>query len=39
MFLHACASRFVHPVSGVPMAIESALDRECGDFLRGLGRA
>jgi 23S rRNA pseudouridine955/2504/2580 synthase len=39
MFLHACATRFVHPVSGVPMAIESALDRECGDFLRGLGRA
>ena len=39
MFLHACATRFVHPVSGVPMAIESALDRECSDFLRGLGRA
>jgi len=39
MFLHACATRFVHPVSGVPMAIDSALDRECSDFLRGLGRA
>jgi len=39
MFLHACATRFVHPVSGVQMAIDSALDRECSDFLRGLGRA
>jgi len=39
MFLHACATRFRHPVSGVPMAIDSALDRECSDFLRGLGRA
>lgn len=38
MFLHACATRFRHPVSGVPMAIDSALDRECSDFLRGLGR-
>jgi 23S rRNA pseudouridine955/2504/2580 synthase len=37
MFLHACATRFRHPVSGVPMAIDSALDRECSDFLRGLG--
>ena len=39
MFLHACAARFRHPVSGVPMAIASALERECNDFLRGLGRA
>jgi 23S rRNA pseudouridine955/2504/2580 synthase len=39
MFLHACATRFRHPVSGEPMAIESALGRECSDFLRGLGRA
>jgi len=39
MFLHAWATRFRHPVSGAPMAIESALDRECGDFLRGVGRA
>jgi 23S rRNA pseudouridine955/2504/2580 synthase len=38
MFLHACATRFRHPVSAVPMAIDSALDRECSDFLRGLGR-
>ena len=39
MFLHASATRFRHPVSGVPMAIDSALDGECSDFLRGLGRA
>jgi 23S rRNA pseudouridine955/2504/2580 synthase len=39
MFLHACATRFRHPASGTPMAIESALDRECSDFLRALGRA
>ena len=39
MFLHACATRFRHPVSGEPMAIDCALDRECSDFLRGLGRA
>jgi 23S rRNA pseudouridine955/2504/2580 synthase len=39
MFLHACAARFRHPVSGEPMAIDSALDRECSEFLRGLGRA
>ncbi len=39
MFLHAWATRFRHPVGGQPMAIESALDRECCDFLRGLGRA
>jgi 23S rRNA pseudouridine955/2504/2580 synthase len=39
MFLHAWATRFRHPVSEAPMAIESALDRECTDFLRGLGRA
>lgn len=39
MFLHACATRFCHPVSGMPMAIESALDRECSDFLLALRRA
>ena len=39
MFLHAWATRFQHPVNGTPMAIESALDRECSDFLRGVGRA
>ena len=39
MFLHAWATRFRHPVSEAPMAIESALDRQCSDFLQGLGRA
>ena len=39
MFLHACATRFRHPVGDAPMAVESALDRDCSDFLRGLGRA
>jgi 23S rRNA pseudouridine955/2504/2580 synthase len=36
MFLHACATRFHQPVTGEPIAIESALDRECTDFLKGL---
>ena len=39
MFLHAWATRFQHPVNGTPMAIESALDRECSDFLREVDRA
>jgi 23S rRNA pseudouridine955/2504/2580 synthase len=39
MFLHAWATRFCHPVGGAPMAIECELDRDCGDFLRGLDRA
>jgi 23S rRNA pseudouridine955/2504/2580 synthase len=39
MFLHACATRLRHPVSGEPLSIDSALDRECSDFLAGLGRA
>ncbi len=39
MFLHAWSIRFRHPVSDAPMAIESALDRECRDFLREFGRA
>jgi 23S rRNA pseudouridine955/2504/2580 synthase len=39
MFLHACATRFVHPVSGAPMALEAPLPRNCDDFLRGLPRA
>jgi len=39
MFLHAWAVRFHHPVGGQPMAVDCALDRECTDFLRGLGRA
>ncbi len=39
MFLHAWATRFRHPVAGTPMEIESALDRECSDFLKGIGHA
>ncbi|MDZ7652319.1 MAG: RluA family pseudouridine synthase [Burkholderiaceae bacterium] len=39
MFLHACATRFVHPISGAPMALEAPLPRDCDDFLRGLPRA
>jgi 23S rRNA pseudouridine955/2504/2580 synthase len=39
MFLHAWATRFRHPVAGTPMEIESALDRECSDFLQGIGHA
>jgi len=39
MFLHACATRFVHPVSGAPMALKAPLPRDCDDFLRGLPRA
>jgi 23S rRNA pseudouridine955/2504/2580 synthase len=39
MFLHAWATRFVHPVSGAPMALEAHLPRDCDDFLRGLPRA
>ncbi len=37
MFLHACATRFRHPVAQEWVAVESALDRECSDFLRGIG--
>jgi 23S rRNA pseudouridine955/2504/2580 synthase len=39
MFLHAWAMRFRHPVGGQPIELESALDRECSDFLKALGRA
>ncbi len=38
MFLHAWATRFLHPVSAEKIAIECGLDRECADFLHGLGR-
>jgi 23S rRNA pseudouridine955/2504/2580 synthase len=37
MFLHACTIRFRQPATGEPIAIDSALDRECSDFLKGLG--
>ena len=39
MFLHACSVRLAHPVGGQPMQIDCALDRECADFLKALGRA
>jgi 23S rRNA pseudouridine955/2504/2580 synthase len=39
MFLHACATRFAHPVGGAPMILEAPLPRDCDDFLRGLARA
>jgi 23S rRNA pseudouridine955/2504/2580 synthase len=38
MFLHACFTRFRHPVTDEVIALESSLDRDCSDFLRGLGR-
>lgn len=39
MFLHACATRFSHPLTQEPITLESTLDRECSDFLQGLRRA
>jgi 23S rRNA pseudouridine955/2504/2580 synthase len=36
MFLHAGATRFKHPVTSRPMALEAPLPRECLEFLRGL---
>jgi 23S rRNA pseudouridine955/2504/2580 synthase len=39
MFLHALSMRFAHPVGGQPMELQSALDRECGDYLKALDRA
>ncbi len=39
MFLHAWATRFRHPLTQEPIAIESGLDRECVDYLKGLGNA
>jgi 23S rRNA pseudouridine955/2504/2580 synthase len=36
MFLHACATRFAHPVGGQPIALEAPLPPECADFLKGL---
>jgi len=37
MFLHAWAVEFRHPVTEEAVALESALDRECSDFLKRLG--
>jgi 23S rRNA pseudouridine955/2504/2580 synthase len=39
MFLHAAATRFRHPVSGQPIALEAPLPAECSDFLKGLHAA
>jgi 23S rRNA pseudouridine955/2504/2580 synthase len=36
MFLHAGATRFEHPVTSRPMALEAPLPRECADFIRAL---
>jgi 23S rRNA pseudouridine955/2504/2580 synthase len=36
MFLHAGATRFKHPVTGRPIALEAPLPRECADFLKAL---
>jgi 23S rRNA pseudouridine955/2504/2580 synthase len=37
MFLHACRLSFVHPVSGVPVTLESPLPVELRAFLEALG--
>jgi len=39
MFLHACSVQLAHPVGGQPLQLECELDRDCADFLKGLGRA
>jgi 23S rRNA pseudouridine955/2504/2580 synthase len=39
MFLHAASTRFVHPVTGERMQLDSALPRDCSDFIDGLRRA
>lgn len=36
MFLHACRTRFTHPVSGEPVDLAAPLPRDCDDFLRSL---
>ncbi|HEU0203356.1 MAG TPA: RluA family pseudouridine synthase [Burkholderiaceae bacterium] len=36
MFLHAASMRFHHPVSSVPLALESPLPPDCQEFLRAL---
>jgi len=36
MFLHACATRFAHPVSGAAVDLLAPLPRDCEDFLRSL---
>jgi len=39
MFLHARSMQLAHPVGGQPLRVECELDRDCADFLKGLGRA
>lgn len=39
MFLHACATRFAHPMSGATIDLAAPLPRDCEDFLRSLHRA
>lgn len=36
MFLHAVRVRLLHPVSGVPLAIESPLPADCAEWLEAL---
>ncbi len=36
MFLHACSTRFTHPVSGESLAIVSALPADCSSLVRTL---
>lgn len=39
MFLHAALVRLAHPVSGVPLLIESPLPSECANWLRARQKA
>jgi 23S rRNA pseudouridine955/2504/2580 synthase len=39
MFLHAYATRFLHPVGGSPLALVAPLPGDCDKFMRGLARA
>lgn len=39
MFLHAASTRFVHPVTGEHLQLDSSLPRDCSDFIDGLRRA
>jgi len=36
MFLHACASRLAHPVTGDPMGLVSALPEDCSSIVKAL---
>ncbi|MCA3224186.1 MAG: RluA family pseudouridine synthase [Burkholderiales bacterium] len=39
MFLHAARTTLAHPVSGKSLDLQSALPRDCDDFVRELARA